>query len=99
MLQERKLDMQIRFVASQYHSTPDEPRRVEMRKKLRELCSQAFDCRHRRRELQIEELEQRLDALKRRHIEQQVRREEIISQDVKNHLGPINENPATPEED
>lgn len=86
MLQERQLDMEIRYRVTQYRRTKGEGKRARIRRELTQLCNEAFECRHRRREFQIRELEARLQGLHRRHEQQMVMREQLIAQEVRNRL-------------
>lgn len=92
MIQERRIDMEIRRVAQQYRSARKEGKRSRLRNKMRDLCAQAFDCRHRRRELEIRELEGRLEELKQRHAQAAEMRRKLIEQQVKARL----DRPAIP---
>ncbi len=86
MIQERRIAMEIRHVMRQYRSTREEENRARLRVRLRELCTQAFDVRHQRRELEIQELEIRLNELKQRHVQTDEMRDELIDQAVKDRL-------------
>jgi len=92
MIQSRRLDMQMRQLADRYHSTEEEQTRLRLRGRFRELCAQAFDCRHRRREMEIRELEARVTELIQRHEEAARMRDQLIDQTVRDRLdqrGPV----------
>ncbi len=90
MLQERRLDMEIRYLSTRYKSVKNKEKREKIRKQMRELCANSFDCRHKRRAIQIREFEAKLGGLKQRHKEAQKMREQLITEEVKNRL----ENPG-----
>ncbi len=91
MLQERRLDMEIRYLSSRYKSAKDKSKREKIRKQMRELCADSFDCRHKRRAIQIREFEAKLGGLKQRHTQAQKMREQLITEQVKTRL----ESPGT----
>ncbi len=86
MIQERRLDMDIWRVARRHRASDDVDKQSGLQAKMRELCEQVFDCRHRRRELQIQELETRIIELKQRHAQAAGLREKLIEQEVKERL-------------
>jgi hypothetical protein len=86
MIQERRTDMEIRRLSQQFRSTDDKEKRKRLRKKIRELCGQAFDLRHARRAFEIRALEVRLDELKQRHAEAAAMRKDLVEQAVRQRL-------------
>ena len=85
-IRERQLDLRIRKLARDYrHSSEDQDRR-RIRKKMRDLCSDVFDCQLDRRALEVGELEARLAELKERLAENKRMREELIDRSVKKVL-------------
>ncbi len=85
-IRERQLDLQIRELARDFrHSSEDQGRR-RIRKRMRELCSDKFDCQLDRRALEVGELEARLAELKERLAENKRMREELINRIVKEVL-------------
>lgn len=86
MIQERKAHFEMRRAAGQYRRASDPESREKARKRLREHCAQAFDCRHARREMEIRELEVRIDELKQRHAEAAKMRDKLIDQEVEDLL-------------
>ena len=99
MIQERRVDMEIRRAAQQYRSARKEEKRSRLRDRMRDLCGQAFDCRHRRRELEIRELEGRLEELKQRHDQAAEMRKKLIEQQVKERLDRPAPRPAKADEE
>ena len=86
MIQERKLMFQMRRTARQYHRAENSNGKDKTKERFRDLCAQAFDCRHQRREMEISELEARVAELKLRHAEAAKIRDKLIDQEVEDHL-------------
>ncbi|MEK6675737.1 MAG: hypothetical protein AABZ47_08790 [Planctomycetota bacterium] len=86
MIQERKLDMQVRLIARRYHMARDDQERAELRFEVRKKAEQLFDLRRQRRELEIQELETRITDLRNRLKETALRREQVIDEDVREFL-------------
>ena len=86
MIQERRIQMDIHQIMRQHRSAKNEAKRERLRSELKELCASAFDIRHRRRALEIRELETRLDELKQRHEQAAKMRDKLIEQEVKERL-------------
>lgn len=86
MIRERQLMFEMRRAARRYHRAEKTGEQEKARAEFRELCAQAFDCRHKRRELEIRELEARIAELKQRHAEAEKTREKLIDQEVEEHL-------------
>ena len=82
MIQERKLDLRIRLVVRQVHLVDDNSQKAELREQLRELLGEAFDCRLKRRELEVRSLEARIAELKAELSSLTVRRERIIERQL-----------------
>ena len=97
MIQERRVDMEIRRRAQQYRSAKNEEKRTRLREKIDELCGQAFDYRRKRRALEIRELEVRLEELKQSHAQAAEMRKKLVKQEVRKRLGPPDA-PEPPEE-
>ncbi len=87
MIQERRLDIRIRQAASRYRSADGEAQRSRLSKKLRESCAELFDCRQRRRALEILRLEARINELNDRHEEAEGMREQLIDRIFKEYVG------------
>ena len=79
LVRERKLHLRIRHLARDYNAETAEPRRVEMRKQMHELCGHAFDCELRRRAIEVKELEARLALFKERITEQERMRDVLVT--------------------
>jgi hypothetical protein len=86
IIKERRLDMEMRRLAGRYRSAEDEDKRAQLRRRMHELCTQAFDARQQRREIQIRELEARITELHERHAQADQVREKLIEQEVKERL-------------
>ena len=86
MIQERQLKHQMRRQARRFHSAKKPKGREKAKDQFRELCAQSFDCRHQRREMEIRELEARIAELQLRHEEAATMRDELIDQEVEEHL-------------
>jgi len=94
MIHERRLDMQMNRLAREYATSRDPDLRARLEKEMTRACAEWVDLRHRRREIQIQELEQRLEALRKRHERASEMREQRIEIEVARRLeraeGPIN---------
>ncbi|MBI4716217.1 MAG: hypothetical protein HY763_00270 [Planctomycetes bacterium] len=86
LIEERRLDVQIRQLAQRLRSAEDEARQERGRTQLRELCGRMFDVRHRRREMEIRDLESRIAELRARHAEAAQQREATIDRAVEERL-------------
>jgi hypothetical protein len=86
-IQERRLDIQKRHVASRYRSTDDPQKRERLREEFRRLCAESFDCRHQRRAIEIRELEARIKEFRQRHEEATRTRNRFIDREVRRRLG------------
>ncbi len=76
----------MRRQARRYHSAKKPTGREKAKEQFRALCAQSFDCRHQRREMEIRELEARIAELQLRHEEAATMRDELIDQEVEEHL-------------
>ncbi|MFQ5462558.1 MAG: hypothetical protein ACE5E5_08020 [Phycisphaerae bacterium] len=94
MIHERRLDMQMNRLARAYATSREPDVRARVEKEMTRACAEWVDLRHRRREIQIQELEQRLEALRKRHERASEMREQRIEIEVARRLeraeGPIN---------
>lgn len=93
MIQERQLMFQMRRAARRYHRAEKTTGQEKVKVQFRELCAQAFDCRHQRREMEIRELEARVAELKLRHTEAAKIRDKLIDQEVEDHLSRTHDGP------
>lgn len=66
MLRERKVQVEIRMTAMQYHNATDDAKRQQLKARLVDLCTQAFECQTQRRQMEVKDLEARLSGLKSR---------------------------------
>ncbi len=66
IIQERRLDMRIRFMVHRYRLSHAPEDRKRLRKKVREFLENAFDIRLKRRELEIRDMEARIAELRDR---------------------------------
>lgn len=85
-IQERRIDMDMWRLARRFRSTDDAKEQDALRSELTNLARQAFDCRHKRRDLQIGEMESRLTELKQRQTQSAKLRDQLIDQEVKDRL-------------
>jgi len=94
MIHERRLDMQMNRLAREYATSREPKLRERLEKEMTRACAEWVDLRHRRREIQMQELEQRLEALRKRHERASEMREQRIEIEVAKRLeraeGPIN---------
>lgn len=87
MIEERRLDAEIRLVARRARST-DVNQNVPARERLAELVGRLFDVRHQRREMEIRELDARVLELKARHEEATRMRQKSIDRMIEERLEP-----------
>ena len=66
LLRERKVQVEIRLTAMQYHRATDESTKQQLKARLVDLCTQAFDCQTQRREMEVKDLEAKLNELRSR---------------------------------
>jgi len=83
MLKERKVQVEIRITTAQYHKATDEARRQQLKARLVDLCTQAFDCQTQRRQMEVKDLEARLSGLKSRVAESANMKASLIQARVK----------------
>jgi len=88
MIEERRLDAEIRVVARRVRIVSDAEESAAARQRLTELAGRLFDIRHQRRELEIRELEARVLELKARHEEAARMRQKSIQRMVEERLEP-----------
>jgi chromosome segregation ATPase len=96
MVRERKLELETRLTAGQYHRAATEAERQRLRARLEQLESEAFDVQNERRQLEIRDAEARLAELRGRVAETQAMRDELIRRRVDRLL---ERPPPLPEED
>ena len=88
-INERTLDVRIRMVTHKYRlAEDDDVGRENMRATLRDLLKRVFEVRHRRRELEIEELARRLDELRQRHVAAASARDRLIDEELAERADP-----------
>ncbi len=94
MIHERRLDIQLNRLARHYAKSREPEQRAQIEKEMTRACTEWVDLRHRRREMQIQELEQRLQTLRKRHERASEMRDQRIEFEVVKRLeraeGPIN---------
>ena len=86
MIQDRRLDIEMRRLARQYRVADDDESKSRLRQKLQDASGKAFDCQQQRRAMDIRELEARISELKQRHEEATQMREELVEQSVNERL-------------
>jgi len=94
MIQERRLDIQVKVLIHKYRTAEDGPRRDDVRRELRSVVGEIFDCRQRRRQLELRRLEARMAEMKGRLDEMQGQRDRLVEREVDEHLN----RPAKPPE-
>lgn len=87
LIEERRLDAEIRMVARRARSTTDE-QAAKSKERLAELVTRWFDARHQRRAMEIGELEARVIELKARHEEASRMRQKSIDRMIEERLEP-----------
>ncbi len=85
MIEERRLDMEIRMLSGRVRRA-DNPDLDRVRQRMHELCTRQFDVRHRRREMEIHELEARIGELRQRQAEAARMRDQIIEKAVNDRM-------------
>lgn len=87
LIEERRLDAEIRMVARRARSTTDD-QAAKSKERLAELVTRWFDARHQRHELEIRDLEARVLELKGRHEEATRMRQKTIDRMIEERLEP-----------
>jgi hypothetical protein len=85
-IRERQLDLQIRELSRDFRRSSDDAERRQIRKRVRELCSEEFDSQLNRRALEVSDLEARLAELKERLAENRRMRDELVNSRLKEAL-------------
>lgn len=85
MIEERRLDMEIRMLSGRVRRA-DNPDLERVRERMHDLCTRQFDVRHRRREMEIHELEARIGDLRQRQAEAARMRDQIIEKAVNDRM-------------
>lgn len=85
MIEERRLDLEIRMLSGRVRRA-DNPDLERVRERMHDLCTRQFDVRHRRREMEIHELEARIGELRQRHAEAARMRDQIIEKAVNDRM-------------
>jgi len=97
MIHERRLDMDLRRLARRYRHAQGDAQRERLRQRFREVCEEAIDCRHRRRAMEIRELEERITELKQRHAEADRLRDRLVREMVEERLERGERRPGSPD--
>ncbi len=89
MIEDYKLEQDIRDVIRRYHAqATDGPGKESLKEQIRQLLTEQFDKRQVRRELEIEELERRIDQQKKRLAEREKNRASLIDGELFRRLNP-----------
>jgi len=81
-IQERKLDMKMRHIASIFKKSQDNSQQVKLRQELSDLASQAFDLQLQLRQMEISDLQARVSELAATLKETHELRQQLIHQRV-----------------
>jgi hypothetical protein len=87
MIQERKLEMKMHFLARRFAARGGDAMRQRAEKEMTRLCSEWFDVRLQLRAQMILELENRLGRLRKKHEMNTEQRDEMIAREVQRRLG------------
>ncbi len=85
-IQERKLDMQMRYKANMFRKSRDDLQRVKLRQELDDLATQGFDVQLQLRQMEISDLQTRMGELATRLEEAKELRPKMIRQRVETLL-------------
>ena len=82
MIRARQIEFEIQQTIAQFRSAKVDEAKRRIREHLDELVGKAFDCRNERRQMEVRELEARLNELHTRLSESEKMRPELIRQRV-----------------
>ena len=85
-IRERAVEMKLQRALELYHRTEAGTQRDTLRGRIRELVAESIDCRQTRHELEIRDMERRVEQLKRRLQRSADQREELIDQALERYL-------------
>ncbi|MCO6438941.1 MAG: hypothetical protein J5J06_17745 [Phycisphaerae bacterium] len=86
LIEERRSEAQLRFLAAAYRRNKDDDRKPRMEERIRELTEKVVDLRQKRRELEIRRMETRLSELRTRQQENARMRDKIVEREVERYL-------------
>lgn len=78
LIRERQVGLQLQEMARNYRASEDSAEKARIRKSIRELAAQEFDNRLERRNMEVRQLETRLEELKSRLAEMKSVRDEML---------------------
>jgi len=85
-VRERVLDLKLRQLLHRYRQTADETKLEELRIQIREVLTRKVDCRLERYELEIRDLQRRIDDVRGQLEKAQTRRETLIDEMLQRSL-------------
>ena len=99
MIRERQLEFEIQQTIARFRSAKDDEAKRRIREHLDGLVGKAFDCRNERRQMEVRELEARLNELQARLAESEKMRPALIRQRVADMLEKPAPKPEAEEDD
>lgn len=86
MIRERRLEMKMHVMTERFRRAPGPGKRNKLERELTKLCTEWYEVRLELRGMMIQELEERLDALKTRHESFRKNRETMIAREFKRQI-------------
>lgn len=86
MIKERRIDMDLRRLGAKFRMSKDEADKERVQKEMSDLGQQAFEVRHQREALEIQDIESRLQELKDRHTAAEEDRDQWVEDHVRQRM-------------